>query len=57
MSAILELFLIINSVFISFWVFLNIKLALLKLRQKEELEYKNNLVSIEGLADVFSLED
>lgn len=34
-----------------------IKLAQLKLKDKETVEYQKNLVAIEGLADVFGLED
>lgn len=57
MSIGLEIFLIINSVLLSGLLITQIKLAQLKLKEKETVEYQKNLVAIEGLADVFGLED
>jgi hypothetical protein len=49
MSIGLEIFLIINSVLLSGLLITQIKLA--------QLKHQKNLVAIEGLADVFGLED
>ena len=57
MSQVLETFLIINSVLLSGLLITQIKLARLKLEEKEQVEHQKNLVAIEGLADVFGLED
>jgi hypothetical protein len=57
MSIVLETFLIINSVLLSALLITQVKLARYKLEEKEQIEHQKNLVAIEGLADVFSLED
>ena len=57
MSIVLETFLIINSVLLSASLITQVKLARYKLEEQEQIEHQKNLVAIEGLADVFSLED
>lgn len=57
MSIMLESILIINGVILTGILWTHLVMSRNKLKQQEKEEYSRNLVAIEGLADVFSLED
>lgn len=57
MSTVLEVALVINSLLVSGLLFGKLILLKKEIEQQREEEYRRNIVAIEGLADLYSLED